>query len=63
MPTLLKFTLSEDAAAAFYDALLCLNRFSDDVSFDATREKVSFPAIVPLRRNVSTDRPRSSCRP
>lgn len=38
---ILTFTLSEDGVAAIHEALLCLNRFSDDVSLDARRDKVS----------------------
>lgn len=38
---ILSFTLSEEGVAAFHDAVQCLNRFSDDVSLDARRDKVS----------------------
>lgn len=37
---LLKFTLSEEAVAALRDALACLNKFSEEVSFEATKDKV-----------------------
>lgn len=36
------FTLSEEAVAALRDALICLNKFSDDVSFEAQKDKVCF---------------------
>ncbi|PNY26726.1 DNA repair protein rad9 [Tolypocladium capitatum] len=34
----LTFTLSEEGVAAFRDALICLNKFSDDVSLEARKE-------------------------
>lgn len=37
----LNFTLSEDAVAAFRDVLACLNKFSDEVSLEAKKDKVS----------------------
>ncbi|QPC71512.1 hypothetical protein HYE68_002264 [Fusarium pseudograminearum] len=35
---LLSFTLSEEGVAAFRDALICLNKFSDDVSLEARKD-------------------------
>ena len=35
------FTLSEEGVTAFRDALTCLNKFSDDVSLEARKDKVS----------------------
>ena len=37
----LNFTLSEEGITAFRDALICLNKFSDDVSLEARRDTVS----------------------
>lgn len=37
----LNFTLSEDGVSAFRDALICLNKFSDDVSLEARKDSVS----------------------
>ncbi|KAK0388390.1 hypothetical protein NLU13_4635 [Sarocladium strictum] len=34
----LSFTLSEEGVAAFRDALICLNKFSDDVSMEARKD-------------------------
>jgi cell cycle checkpoint control protein RAD9A len=36
----LSFTLSEDGVGAFRDALICLNKFSDDVSVEARKDSV-----------------------
>jgi len=36
----LAFTLSEDGITAFRDALICLNKFSDDVSLEARKDSV-----------------------
>ncbi|KAH7140716.1 Rad9-domain-containing protein [Dactylonectria macrodidyma] len=36
--SLLNFTLSEEGVSAFRDALICLNKFSDDVSLEARRD-------------------------
>jgi cell cycle checkpoint control protein RAD9A len=36
----LNFTLSEDSVAALRDALICLNKFSDDVSLEARKDSV-----------------------
>ncbi|KAF4982660.1 hypothetical protein FZEAL_1767 [Fusarium zealandicum] len=36
--SLLNFTLSEEGVAAFRDALICLNKFSDDVSLEARKD-------------------------
>lgn len=37
---LLNFTLSEEGVSAFRDALICLNKFSDDVSLEARKDSV-----------------------
>jgi cell cycle checkpoint control protein RAD9A len=37
----LNFTLSEEGVGAFRDALICLNKFSDDVSLEARKDSVS----------------------
>lgn len=37
----LNFTLSEDSVAVLRDALICLNKFSDDVSLEARKDSVS----------------------
>ena len=34
------FTLSEEGVTALRDALICVNKFSDDVSFEAKKDKV-----------------------
>lgn len=36
----LNFTLSDEGVAAFRDALICLNKFSDDVSVEARKDSV-----------------------
>lgn len=36
----LSFTLSEDGVGGFRDALICLNKFSDDVSLEAREDLV-----------------------
>jgi hypothetical protein len=38
----LNFTLSDEGVAAFRDALICLNKFSDDVSVEARKDSVRF---------------------
>lgn len=43
----LSLTLSEDAVAALRDALVCLNKFSDDVSLEAQKDKVSEALPLP----------------
>ena len=35
------FTLSEEGVTAFRDALICLSKFSDDVSIEARKDVVS----------------------
>lgn len=40
---LVNFTLSEDGVGAFNDALVCIHKFSDDVSLEIKKDKVSFP--------------------
>lgn len=39
----LSFTLSEEGVSAFRDALICLNKFSDDVSLEARKDSVRDP--------------------
>ncbi|KXH41089.1 hypothetical protein CNYM01_04604 [Colletotrichum nymphaeae SA-01] len=41
----LNFTLSEDAVAAFRDVLACLNKFSDEVSLEAKKDKLVLTAL------------------
>jgi cell cycle checkpoint control protein RAD9A len=36
--TVLSFTLSEEGVSAFRDSLICLNKFSDDVSLEARKD-------------------------
>lgn len=38
---LVDFTLSEDGVSAFNDALVCIHKFSDDVSLEIKKDKVS----------------------
>ncbi|OLN85498.1 DNA repair protein rad9 [Colletotrichum chlorophyti] len=42
---IVNFTLSEDAVAAFRDVLACLNKFSDDVSLEARKDKLTLTAL------------------
>lgn len=37
---LVSFTLSEEGVGAFNDALMCVNKFSDDVSLEVRKDKV-----------------------
>lgn len=37
----LNLTLSEEGVNAFRDALICLSKFSDDVSLEARKDSVS----------------------
>lgn len=37
---LVNFTLSEDGVGAFNDALVCIHKFSDDVSLEIKKDKV-----------------------
>ena len=37
---ILNFTLSEEGVAALRDALICLSKFSDDVSLEARKNSV-----------------------
>lgn len=43
----LNFTLSEEGVSGFRDALICLNKFSDDVSLEARKDSVSLPLCSP----------------
>lgn len=47
---LLRFTLSEDGVGALRDALACLSKFSEEVSLEATKDKV-----CATRKTVSFD--------
>lgn len=42
---IVNFTLNEDGVAAFQNALACILKFSDDVSLDAKRDRVSLPSV------------------
>lgn len=37
---LVNFTLSEEGVSAFSDALVCIHKFSDDVSLEVKKDKV-----------------------
>lgn len=37
---LVSFTLSEEGVGAFNDALVCIHKFSDDVSLEIKKDKV-----------------------
>lgn len=37
---LVNFTLSEEGVGAFNDALICIQKFSDDVSLEVRKDKV-----------------------
>lgn len=37
---LVSFTLSEEGVGAFNDALMCVNKFADDVSLEVRNDKV-----------------------
>uniref|UniRef100_A0A0D2Y5D9 Uncharacterized protein n=1 Tax=Fusarium oxysporum (strain Fo5176) TaxID=660025 RepID=A0A0D2Y5D9_FUSOF len=54
---LLNFTLSEEGVSAFRDALICLNKFSDDVSLEARKDsicddQVLLPVPVPRKSPI-----------
>lgn len=42
---LLRFTLSEDGVGALREALACLNKFSEEVSLEATKDKLDLTAM------------------
>ncbi|KAH8673742.1 Rad9-domain-containing protein [Xylariales sp. PMI_506] len=42
---LLRFTLSEEGVSALRDALACLNKFSEEVSLEATKDKLVFTTL------------------
>jgi hypothetical protein len=52
--TLLRFTLSEEGVNALRDALTCLNKFSDEVSLEAKKDRVRcYKSIeLSLGRNI-----------
>ncbi|TGJ88412.1 hypothetical protein E0Z10_g305 [Xylaria hypoxylon] len=41
----LKFTLSEDGVSVLRDALICLGKFSDEVSLEAKRDRLVLTAL------------------
>ena len=47
----LNFTLSPEAVGKFYDALVCLGKFSENVCIEATNDKV--PHICPAQETFS----------
>lgn len=46
---LVDFTLSEDGVSAFNEALVCIHKFSDDVSLEIKKDKVSASVWGPQR--------------
>lgn len=46
---LVDFTLSEDGVSAFNEALVCIHKFSDDVSLEIKKDKVSASVWDPHR--------------
>lgn len=40
------FTLSEEGVAVLQSALTCINKFSDDVSLEARKDKVRTPPFL-----------------
>lgn len=40
---LVNFTLSEEGVSAFHDVLVCIQKFSDDVSLEVRKDKARFP--------------------
>lgn len=53
---ILTFTLSEEGVAAFRDALICLNKFSDDVFLEAKKDSVSKAASISRFARVADQR-------
>lgn len=52
---LVSFTLSEEGVGAFNDALICVNKFSDDVCLEVRKDKVCLHNLVlHVRRNYSS---------
>ncbi|EFZ02920.2 DNA repair protein Rad9 [Metarhizium robertsii ARSEF 23] len=47
---ILSFTLSEEGVSAFRDALICLNKFSDDISLEARKDS----SLISLFRSRSS---------
>ncbi|KAI1465238.1 Rad9-domain-containing protein [Daldinia caldariorum] len=45
----LNFTLSEEGVSRFRDALACLNKFSDEVSLEAKKDKLVFTTLNPSK--------------
>lgn len=41
----LNFSLNEEGVASLRDALICLNKFSDDVSLEARKDSVNLPSM------------------
>jgi cell cycle checkpoint control protein RAD9A len=44
--SVVNFTLSEEGVAILRDALTCLNKFNDDVSLEARRDKVRYISLA-----------------
>jgi len=56
----LNFTLSPEAVGRFYDSLVCLGKFSESVTIEATKDRVRTDVLCGVRRFtdaklVSTD--------
>lgn len=49
---LLNFTLSEEGVSTFRDALVCLTKFSDDVSLEARKDSVSAAQYLFSHKNT-----------
>lgn len=49
---LVSFTLSEEGVGAFNDALLCIHKFSDDVSLEIKKDKVYCPVQPFLEASI-----------
>ncbi|KAL5604505.1 hypothetical protein BROUX41_002460 [Berkeleyomyces rouxiae] len=47
--SVLSLTLSEDGVSSLRDALICLNKFHDEVSLEAQKDKFTFSAINPTK--------------
>lgn len=46
---LVSFTLSEEGVGAFNDALMCIHKFSDDVSLEFRKDKVRHLPFADLK--------------
>ncbi|PHH50988.1 DNA repair protein rad9 [Ceratocystis fimbriata CBS 114723] len=47
--SVLSFTLSDDGVSSLRDALICLNKFHDEVSLEAQRDKFMLSALNPTK--------------